>query len=104
MVSNFFLEIGIHSTNPKLIDVLNNLHKEQVASNLLLHRILSKIETIEVMTTKTSIPNQTFLDPVFLSLFPINSHNSFHANEDRIHNELDFIPKLVIFIFIIKKV
>lgn len=80
---------------------MNNLHKEQASSNLLLHRILSKIEVLEANNSKIHQAPMTsiYLDSDFLTQFPIKSFNWFCAIEERIRNELNFVSKLVYSIY-----
>lgn len=71
--------------NPKVIEILNNLLKENIATNLMVKRIMVKVEGIETNLAANEKNNQTpsiYLDSQFLSSFPINHINKFHEIEN----------------------
>lgn len=96
--------VGFDNLNPKLIEVLNNLYKENVATNLMLNRVMVKIEGIEanLQNKKQNIDSPMYLDTEFLSLFPINCANGFNFVEDQIQNSSEFVLKLVRYLVIMK--
>jgi len=76
-----------------------NIKKKLIASNLMLTRLLYKVEVLECNAKNNSlnsvIANQ-YIDINFLSLFPINNKDGFQIIENKILNELDFVTKLVL--------
>jgi hypothetical protein len=87
--------LSLSGTILKINDALNKIYKEQVSSNLLLQRVLSKIEGIEANSLTIS-KKFVHLDSNFLNLFPINSTISFMQNKNRIRDDSDFILKLAL--------
>lgn len=78
--------------------MLTNIQKEQVASNLMMSRLLSKIEVLETNSKNDNLFSTTtkqYIDSKFLSLFPINKKDEFLSVEHSIINEIDFVSKLV---------
>lgn len=94
-------QLGFDNLNPKIVEVLNNLYKEKVASNLMLNRIMVKIEGIEANLKNKNLNTDSsiYFDTEFLSLFPINSVNEFKFVEDQIQNSLEFVSKMVRYLF-----
>lgn len=75
-----------------------NIKRELVASNLILNRLLTKVEVLET-NSKNNHLNSTmanqYIDSNFLSLFPIKDKDAFLSVELNIVNEVDFVLKLV---------
>ncbi|KAF0710305.1 Uncharacterized protein FWK35_00029950, partial [Aphis craccivora] len=96
------------NTNQKILNILTNMELEQVnikrelvASNLILNRLLTKVEVLET-NSKNNHLNSTmanqYIDSNFLSLFPIKDKDAFLSVELNIVNEVDFVLKLESFI------
>jgi len=76
-----------------------NIKKELIASNLMLTRLLYKVEVLECNSKNNSVNSvmaNQYIDTIFLSLFPINNKDGFQLIENNILNELDFVTKLVL--------
>lgn len=86
--------LNLSGTILKINDALNKMYKEQVSSNLLLQRVLSKVEGIEANSLTLSNKSVHF-DSDFLNLFPLNSVKDFVQNENKIREDTNFISKLV---------
>lgn len=75
-----------------------NIKRELVAFNLILNRLLTKVEVLET-NSKNNHLNSTmanqYIDSNFLSLFPINDKDAFLSVKLNIVNEVDFVLKLV---------
>lgn len=75
-----------------------NIKRELVASNLILNRLLTKVEVLETNSKNNNL-NSTmanqYIDSSFFSLFPINDIDAFLIVELNIVNEVDFVLKLV---------
>ncbi|XP_016660506.1 uncharacterized protein LOC107883942 isoform X2 [Acyrthosiphon pisum] len=91
---------GFDDLNPKLIEVLNNLYRENIATNLMLNRVMVKVEGIEANLKNKNLNTDStiYLDTQFLTLFPINSTNEFNLIENQIQNSSDFVSKLESFL------
>ncbi|CAI6342670.1 unnamed protein product [Macrosiphum euphorbiae] len=91
---------GFDDLNPKLIEVLNNLYRENIATNLMLNRVMVKVEGIEANLKNKNLNTDStiYLDTEFLTLFPINSNNGFNLIENQIQNSSDFVSKLESFL------
>jgi len=98
----FDILIGFDDLNPKLIEVLNNLYRENIATNLMLNRVMVKVEGIEANLKNKNLNTDStiYLDTEFLTLFPINSTNGFNLIENQIQNSSDFVSKLVRYLLI----
>jgi len=79
-----------------------NIKKELVASNLILNRLLTKVEVLETNSKNNSLnsamANQN-IDSNFLSLFPIKDKDEFLSVESNMVNEVDFVLKLVCYLY-----
>ncbi|KAE9530085.1 hypothetical protein AGLY_011547 [Aphis glycines] len=78
-----------------------NIKKELIASNLILTRLLYKVEVLECNSKNNclnSVMVNQYIDTNFLSLFPINNKEGFQLIENNILNELVFVTKLKSFI------
>lgn len=67
----------------------NNILQGQTATNLMLNRILAKIEVIEANLKNTSqnlVPT-VYIDPNFFNYFPIQNAEELFSIENRINNE-----------------
>ncbi|XP_016658072.1 uncharacterized protein LOC107883115 isoform X1 [Acyrthosiphon pisum] len=93
--------------NQKILNILTNMQLEQVnikkelvASNLILNRLLTKVEVLETNSKNNinSAMDNQYIDSNFLSLFPINNKDEFLSVESNIVNEVDFVLKLESFI------
>ncbi|CAI6355059.1 unnamed protein product [Macrosiphum euphorbiae] len=92
------------SLNQKILDILTNMQLEQVnikkelvASNLILNRLLTKVEVLETNSKNNSLNSamaNQYIDSNFLSLFPIKDKDEFLSVESNIVNEVDFVLKL----------
>lgn len=74
------------------------MQKELVANNLILKRILSKVEVLESNLSNTNVYSTTvhqYLDSNFLLMFPINNKEQFTSIKNTIKTEQDFVLKLV---------
>jgi len=100
----YFVDAG--STNHTITEILTNMQieqlnikKELIASNLMLTRLLYKVEVLEFNSKNNSLNSvmvNQYIDKNFLSLFPINDKDGFQLIENNILNELDFVTKLVL--------
>jgi len=57
-----------------------NIKKELVASNLMLNRLLTKVEVLETNSKSNNLNSamaNQYIDSNFLSLFPINNKDAF---------------------------
>ncbi|XP_060858689.1 uncharacterized protein LOC132936344 [Metopolophium dirhodum] len=96
------------SLNQKILDILTNMQLEQVnikkelvASNLILNRLLTKVEVLETNSKNNNLNSamaNQYIDSNFLSLFPIKDKDEFLSVESNIVNEMDFVLKLESFI------
>lgn len=100
----YFVDAG--SINHTVTEILTNMQieqlnikKELIASNLMLTRLLYKVEVLEYNSKNNSLNSvmaNQYIDTNFLSLFPINNKDGFQLIENNILNELDFVTKLVL--------
>lgn len=100
----YFVDAG--SINHTVTEILTNMQieqlnikKELIASNLMLTRLLYKVEVLECNSKNNSLNSMManqYIDTNFLSLFPINNKDGFQLIENNILNELDFVTKLVL--------
>lgn len=73
----------------------------QIATNLMLNRLLSKVEIIETyLKNKNTNVKNIEIDIQFLSNFPIRNAENFVLIEDCIENEFEFALKLVAIIYL----
>ncbi|XP_050064582.1 uncharacterized protein LOC126553468 isoform X1 [Aphis gossypii] len=84
----------------KLDTLNNNILQGQTATNLMLNRIFAKIEVIEanLKNTSQSIVPTVYIDPIFLSYFPLKNADELLSIENLIKNETEFVLKLESFI------
>lgn len=82
---------------------MNNLYRENIATNLMLNRVMVKVEGIEANLKNKNLNTDStiYLDTEFLTLFSINSTNGFNLIENQIQNSSDFVSKLVRYSFTI---
>lgn len=105
----FFYYIDTSSLNQKILDILSNMQLEQVnikkelvASNLILNRLLTKVEVLETNSKNNNLNSamaNQYIDSNFLSLFPIKDKDEFLSVESNIVNEVDFVLKLVCYLY-----
>lgn len=90
--------IGSGFYEDKLDTLNNNILQGQTATNLMLNRIFAKIEVIEanLKNTSQSIVPTVYIDPIFLSYFPLKNADELLSIENLIKNETEFVLKLVI--------
>jgi len=69
-----------------------------MSTNLMIQRIFAKIQLIEANSKNKGQNNDTSvcIDSQFLSYFPLKNAEKLFLLENRINNELEFVPKLVI--------
>lgn len=79
-----------------------NIKKELVASNLILNRLLTKVEVLETNLKNNNLNSAMayqYIDSNFLSLFIIKDKDEFLSVESNIVNEVDFVLKLVCYLY-----
>jgi len=77
---------------------LNKIIQEQISTNLTINRILAKILLMEANSKNKDQNNDTSIciNSQFLSYFPLKNAEGLFLLENRIKNEFEFVPKLVI--------
>jgi len=73
-----------------------------VAFNLILNRLLTKVEVLETNSKNNNLNSamaNQYIDSNFLSLFPIQNKNEFSSVESMIVNEANFVLKLVCYVY-----
>jgi len=77
--------------------------QEQISTNLMINRILAKMQIMEANLKNKGQNNDTSIciDSQFLSYFPLKNAEELFLLENRIKNEFEFVPKLVISYIII---
>ena len=76
---------------PQILEALNKLHKEIVANNFMLKRLLAKADINNQQLNSTGIK----LDQEFISQFPVEHLDEFKLLETRIEHESEYVLKLV---------
>lgn len=98
MLPNLPIIIGLGFYEDKLDTLSNTILQGQTVTNLMLNRIFAKIEVIEanLKNTSQSIVPTVYIDPTFLSYFPLKNADELLSIENLIKNETEFVLKLVI--------
>lgn len=81
------------------IEILEKLNQGVVQNNLMLKRLLAKIEIMETNQKVDSTGGYLYVDPEFLAQFPIINSYGYKLVEDQIVNEPDYTLKLVFIIY-----
>lgn len=76
-------------------NTINNNQMELISMNMMIARVLSKVENIEKLLLKTYSLGPKKLDQSFLSQFPVCNEEQFILINSCINDDPEFVSKLV---------
>ncbi|XP_016655746.1 uncharacterized protein LOC107882212 [Acyrthosiphon pisum] len=83
--------------DPQHIDILEKINQGIVENNLMLRRLLAKMEVMERNQKVKCTGGDIFLSPAFIAQFPIIDLDKFKLVEDCILNEPEYVQNRSIY-------